>query len=178
MKMGASAISRGSRIVYGRIKGKRTFRGGVAAIQNQNIDGGHDGVGQGIDLDVLAVHTDVAVGGEGGHVGGLALQGGHTASQGGVIIGGGGLGLLDHLDDSLTLGHSTNITGTESIPVLQHAIQTLEAMECDISQEERQEYEEQGATGYWLPTRANAIKPLYQLLALARLRPDGVWDGD
>ena len=25
---------------------------------------------------------------------------------------------------------------------------------------------------------ANAIKPLYQLIAMAQLRPDGVWDGD
>ncbi|MBQ6392180.1 MAG: hypothetical protein IJH60_01570 [Eubacterium sp.] len=31
---------------------------------------------------------------------------------------------------------------------------------------------------YWEPTAANAMKPLYQLLAMARLRPDGVWDGD
>ena len=31
---------------------------------------------------------------------------------------------------------------------------------------------------YWEPTAANAIKPLYQLLAMAQLRPDGVWDGD
>jgi len=70
------------------------------------------------------------------------------------------------------------LTGAESIPVLQHAIETLEAMDCDISFEERREYEEQGVTGYWLPTRANAISPLYQLLAFAQLRPDGVWSGD
>jgi len=31
---------------------------------------------------------------------------------------------------------------------------------------------------YWTATAANAIKPLYQLLAFAELRPDGVWSGD
>ena len=31
---------------------------------------------------------------------------------------------------------------------------------------------------YWEPTAANAIGPLYKLIALAQLRPDGLWDGD
>ena len=31
---------------------------------------------------------------------------------------------------------------------------------------------------YWEPTAGNAIKPLYQLIAFAQMRPDGVWDGD
>ena len=31
---------------------------------------------------------------------------------------------------------------------------------------------------YWEPTAANAIKPLYQLLTLAKMRPDCFWDGD
>ena len=31
---------------------------------------------------------------------------------------------------------------------------------------------------YWEPTAANALRPLYQLMALAQMRPDGVWDGD
>ena len=70
------------------------------------------------------------------------------------------------------------LSGAESIPVLQNAIAALQAMTEDISDEERNQCEEQGATGYWMPTRANAIKPLYQLLAMAKLRPDGVWDGD
>ena len=35
-----------------------------------------------------------------------------------------------------------------------------------------------GERDYWLPTRTNAIRPLYQLLALAQMRPDGVWEGD
>lgn len=33
-------------------------------------------------------------------------------------------------------------------------------------------------TNYWKPTAGNALKPLYQLLALARMRPDCIWDGD
>ena len=70
------------------------------------------------------------------------------------------------------------MTGAESIPILKKAISALESMTEDISEKERREYEEKGATGYWMPTRANAIRPLYQLLALAQMRPDGVWRGD
>ena len=70
------------------------------------------------------------------------------------------------------------MTGAESIPVLKRAIKKLEGMTVDISEKERRDCEEQGCTGYWLPTRANAIRPLYQLLALAQMRPDGVWRGD
>lgn len=70
------------------------------------------------------------------------------------------------------------LSGAESIPVLENAIRTLETMEEDLSQEEIEEHEKHGATGYWMPTRVNAIKPLYQLLAMARMRPDGVWKGD
>lgn len=70
------------------------------------------------------------------------------------------------------------MSGAESIPVLKNAIKALESMTEDISEEERKECEEQGVTGYWIPTRENAIRPLYQLLAFAQMRPDGVWDGD
>ena len=31
---------------------------------------------------------------------------------------------------------------------------------------------------YWEATAANAIRPLHKLIAMARLRPDGVWKGD
>ena len=36
---------------------------------------------------------------------------------------------------------------------------------------------DEGSDGgsYWDATAANAIKPLYQLIALSRMRPDGVW---
>ena len=34
----------------------------------------------------------------------------------------------------------------------------------------------EGETGdYWCPTAANALRPLYQLIALSQMRPDGVW---
>jgi len=69
-------------------------------------------------------------------------------------------------------------TGAESIPILKAAITALEGCSKDISEERRRECEECGATGYWMPTRENAIKPLYSLLAFAQMRPDGIWDGD
>jgi hypothetical protein len=31
---------------------------------------------------------------------------------------------------------------------------------------------------YWLHTAANALRPLYQLVALAKMRPDCIWEGD
>ena len=31
---------------------------------------------------------------------------------------------------------------------------------------------------YWVATAANAMKPLYQLIAFAQMRPDGLWEGD
>lgn len=68
--------------------------------------------------------------------------------------------------------------GAESIPILKQAIKTLEESKEDLSEDEIIEYEKQEVTGYWLPTRENAIKPLYQLLAFAQMRPDGVWEGD
>lgn len=70
------------------------------------------------------------------------------------------------------------LTGIQSIPILKNAIAVLEAMTEDISREDLEDCKMQGVTGYWLPTRANAIKPLYSLLAFAQARPDGVWDGD
>lgn len=70
------------------------------------------------------------------------------------------------------------LSGGESIPVLEHAIKTLEDMKEDLSEEEIKEHEEHNVNGYWIPTRSNAIKPLYQLLVMAKLRPDGIWDGD
>lgn len=68
-------------------------------------------------------------------------------------------------------------TGAESITVLKRAIDTLLSCEEDISPEERAQCEQDGITGYWMPTRGNAIKPLYQLLAMAQMRPDGIWNG-
>ena len=55
------------------------------------------------------------------------------------------------------------MTGAESIPVIKAAIEKLGN---DIDPD------------YWKPTEGNAKKALYGLLALAQIRPDGVWDGD
>ena len=70
------------------------------------------------------------------------------------------------------------MSGAESIPVLKNAISVLENLTEDISDEDRERCEKQGATGYWMPTRENAIRPLYSLLAFAQIRPDGIWEGD
>ena len=62
-------------------------------------------------------------------------------------------------------------TGAESIPMLQDMIERIKKMpdeECD----------DPDVTGYWKPTTENAIRPLYQLIAIAQMRPDGIWDGD
>ena len=54
-------------------------------------------------------------------------------------------------------------TGAESIPRLEAAIAQLGD---DVDDD------------YWKPTEGNAKRALCQLLALAKMRPDGVWDGD
>jgi hypothetical protein len=54
-------------------------------------------------------------------------------------------------------------TGAESIPVLQSAISQLGD---DVDED------------YWEATEGNSKRALTQLLALARMRPDGIWDGD
>ena len=55
------------------------------------------------------------------------------------------------------------MTGAESIPVLKAAIAQLGN---DVHED------------YWEPTEGNAKAALFNLLALAQLRSDGVWDGD
>lgn len=55
------------------------------------------------------------------------------------------------------------MTGAESILVLQKAIANLGD---DVSPD------------YWEATDGNAKRPLCQLLAMAQMRPDGIWDGD
>lgn len=70
------------------------------------------------------------------------------------------------------------MTGAESIPVLKKAIEGLSKANEDLTEAEIQDYIAHEVTGYWIPTRKNAIKPLYQLLAMAQMRPDGVWEGD
>ena len=55
------------------------------------------------------------------------------------------------------------LTGAESIPLLKEAASKLGD---DISE------------NYWDATEGNAKKALLQLIALAEMRPDGIWDGD
>jgi len=55
------------------------------------------------------------------------------------------------------------MSGAESIPVLKSA---AEKLGDDVSD------------NYWEPTEGNAKTALLQLIALAQLRPDGIWAGD
>lgn len=70
------------------------------------------------------------------------------------------------------------LSGAESISVLKNAIAGLEESKEELPEEEVNRCLEQGVSGYWMPTRENAIRPLYQLLAMAQMRPDGVWESD
>jgi len=55
------------------------------------------------------------------------------------------------------------MTGAESIPVLKSA---AEKLKNDIDND------------YWKSTEGNAKAALLQLISLAEMRPDGIWDGD
>lgn len=55
------------------------------------------------------------------------------------------------------------LTGAESIPVIKKAMSQLGD---DVDSD------------YWTSTEGNAKRALAGLLALAQLRPDGIWDGD
>ena len=55
------------------------------------------------------------------------------------------------------------MTGADSIPVLKAA---AEKLGDDVDED------------YWKPTEGNAKAVLLQLIALAQLRPDGIWAGD
>ncbi len=55
------------------------------------------------------------------------------------------------------------MSGAESIPILEDAILQLKT-DTD--------------TDYWKATEGNARQALCGLLALAQMRPDGIWDGD
>jgi hypothetical protein len=55
------------------------------------------------------------------------------------------------------------MTGAESIPVLEKAISVLKD---DVDHD------------YWKCTEGNAKQALCGLLAFAKMRPDGIWDGD
>ncbi len=51
-------------------------------------------------------------------------------------------------------------------------------IECARKEEIEFEVSEGETNDYWLPTAANALKPLHQLIALAKMRPDCIWNGD
>lgn len=55
------------------------------------------------------------------------------------------------------------ITGADSIPLLE---QVASKLSDEVSDD------------YWEATEGNAKRALKQLIALAKMRPDGVWDGD
>ncbi len=55
------------------------------------------------------------------------------------------------------------LSGAESIPILTQAINELDD---DVSSD------------YWEPTEGNAKKALIHILALAQIRPDGIWTGN
>lgn len=52
-------------------------------------------------------------------------------------------------------------TGAQTIPIFKSAIAKLND---DVDDD------------YWKPTEGNAKRPLYQLLAFAEMRPDGIWE--
>jgi hypothetical protein len=55
------------------------------------------------------------------------------------------------------------MTGAESIP---HLTMAIVGLGDDVDDD------------YWKPTEGNAKRALTQLLALAKMRPDGIWEGD
>ena len=61
-------------------------------------------------------------------------------------------------------------------------IDIIEAIMHKITPARKEEIEFEVSEGdtsdYWLDTAANAIRPLYQLIALAKMRPECIWDGD
>lgn len=79
----------------------------------------------------------------------------------------------------------------DSIPILEHMIYCLEekykvdgewiitkrlGKRVAVSNEKESERYEGPQSNYWTPSAANAIRPLYQLLALAKMRLDCYWE--
>ena len=67
------------------------------------------------------------------------------------------------IDDEKGIRKIYGMTGTESIPLLENAVSLL-----------KDDY----TNNYWDATEGNAIRALQNLIALAKMAPDGVWDGD
>lgn len=66
----------------------------------------------------------------------------------------------DHVLGPRGIERIENLSGAESMPMLENAIRNLGN---DVN------------PNYWEPTEGNAKRALGHLLALARLRPDGIW---
>lgn len=67
------------------------------------------------------------------------------------------------IDKDKGIRYIYGMTGAESIPVLDKAISQLGD---DVDK------------NYWKVTEGNAKQALFQLKALAQMRPDGIWEGD
>lgn len=50
--------------------------------------------------------------------------------------------------------------------------------DIDAVKEVEYEIDEGDTSDYWKATAANALRPIHQLIALAKMRPDCIWDGD
>lgn len=68
-----------------------------------------------------------------------------------------------HIDQEKGIRFLYGKTGAETIPVLEDAISSLK---------------DDATNRYWDATEGNAKRALCGLLAFARMRPDGVWEGD
>ena len=68
-----------------------------------------------------------------------------------------------HIDEGEGIRFLYGKTGAETIPILED---TIEKLGNDVSDD------------YWEATEGNAKRALYQLLSIAKMRPDGIWDGD
>lgn len=55
------------------------------------------------------------------------------------------------------------LSGAESIPLIEKA---AAALKNDVHSD------------YWVASEGNAKRPLLKLLAMAKMRPDGIWSGD
>lgn len=70
---------------------------------------------------------------------------------------------VKHIDEELGIRWLYGKTAADTIERLQAA---ADAMGDDVDGD------------YWEPTEGNAKRPLLQLVAMAKMRPDAIWDGD
>ena len=71
-------------------------------------------------------------------------------------------------------------TGKEisNAEVLHRLLHVDDAENTYIQEEYKKVVSEGYNNDYWTPTAENAIRPLLQLVAMAQMRPDGIWKGD